>query len=388
MKNENLKFFISCNLDFSEELEKELHEMWPKLLDISGKANLLPLKIVDKDPAGILIEAPLYLGLQINLFSKISNRVLLRLAEFTAKDFPKVYQRINALKKNPLVFDAAKLGFEFEVACSNSRLNNEKRVLEMLAEIFPFGKKPKQKLFVRIHQDVCTVSIDSSGANLYLRSARVEQGEASLRETLAAFCARKLTEGLTSKELENITLIDPMVGSGTMLLEASKLLQITDRTDFAFLDWPQTPKLFKTALFRKNYPAFPLLFKELIGKDTDTEMLKLCKNRLKTQALPFSVLKQDVMEKLSTPAKGPCFLISNAPYGERLKADFTPAELLSTLIQAYQPQRVGLLFKNTQGKPSEPVGKGETMKAYKLLSKSAFLNGGLRVSFHVFSRFG
>jgi putative N6-adenine-specific DNA methylase len=386
MKKQDFQFFISCNLDFSGELQKELDEMWPRLLNQSAQKNEEPLKIVEIYPEGILIEASFHLGLQINFFSKISNRVLLRLTEFTARDFPKVFQRLTALKKNPIVLDALKQGLQFSVSCSGSRLNNEKRIEEILREIFPEQNQSTQALFVRIHQDLCTVSLDTTGKNLYYRSEREEQGPASLRETLAAFCGRKLIEDLKADELKDLTLVDPMAGSGTLLLETSQLSQMSPRNEFSFLSWPQCPKLFKTELFRKNFKPLPLLFKQLFAADNDPEAVTLCQKRLAKQELLSQVKCQDLMQD-STVFEGPCLVISNPPYGERLKAEFNADELMHKIIETYRPQRIGLLLKDTQSKPLETQAKNETLKAYELISKSSFLNGGLRVSFHVFSRF-
>lgn len=389
------KFFVACNLDFEAELESELQEIWPFLLGLDGKSHSEPLNLVERFPGGVVIENSFHLGLQLNLFSKLANRILLRLAEFRVRDFPKLFQKLQDLKKHPLL---AGKKFQYEVAASQSRLNNEKRIREILVEIFgpedeKQNKNPsenaRETLFVRIHDDHCSISIDTSGTHLHKRSELLKTGPAPLRETLAAFCGRKLIEGMTLTELKDLTLIDPMAGTGTMLLETALLWQLSPRNDFPFLNWKQTPKILLSPSLRKGYATFPKIFKAVVALDKDPDILKIAQERLQASGLEFHVETADLI-KMETVKNIPCLVISNPPYGERMQADFEPLALLRQIDRIYGPMKMGLLFSEAQMrlvrkeiKNSEEI-KTETQ--FKILNDFQFKNGGLPVHFLIIAK--
>lgn len=387
------KFFVSCNIGFEDELEKELNEIWPFLLGLDGKPHSEPLNLLEKDRGGILIENSFHLGLQINYLSKLANRVLLRVSEFRVRDFPKLFAKLKSLEKEPLL-QGFEQGLRFEVAASQSRLNNEKRILEILRELFKENSsEDAQALFVRMHDDLCSVSLDTSGEHLHKRSERWKAGEAPLRETLAAFCGRQLLDGLHFSELKEATLIDPMAGTGTMLLETSLLYQASPRDDFPFLQWKTTPKIFKSPSFVKNYSHFPKVFGSVLAGDRDEKVLALCESRLQSAQLNFKVECQDLMRidglVPSDVKKIRPFLLLNPPYGERLSADFSASELLAQLTKVFNPARIGVLFSENQVKSVikdlKTSGKLPEVKTLQLRSESHFKNGGIPVVFLVFS---
>ena len=92
-----------------------------------------------------------------------------------------------------------------------------------------------QLIVVRLVNNLCTVSIDSSGALLHRRGYRLATAKAPLRETLAA--AIVMASGWDSIS----PLLDPFCGSGTIPIEAALLARRIPpggRREFAFMDWP------------------------------------------------------------------------------------------------------------------------------------------------------
>lgn len=384
------KFFIGCNLKFEDELEIELREVWPFLLDLDGRPHTQSLNILEKYPGGILIEAPLHLGLQINSFSRLANRVLLRLSEFKARDFPKLHQKITQLKKDAFLQG---LQFQFKISASQSRLNNEKRIEQIFEEVFgPAKETYKDTLYVRMFDDLCTVSLDTTGEHLHFRSEKSELGKAPIRETIAAYCLRKMIEGFSRTHLEEITLIDPMMGTGTFLKEAHQLFRRSSRQDFAYLHWPQTPKLLKSESLAKNDLANTALFKAYQGCDRDAQVFKIAKEQL-SPMIPSENLRQQDLFKAERAKILRSWVISNPPYGERLQVDFTPSQLFQKLIEVYDPEQMGLVLSENQFK--------ELLRSYEQVQSTtrpaeermhlkdnwAFNNGGLAVRFVLFSRF-
>jgi len=100
----------------------------------------------------------------------------------------------------------------------------------------PGGISPfPQQIFIRGDEDRFTVSIDSSGSNLYKRGLKKHRGKAPLRETMAA--AALLLAGYTGHE----PLVDPLCGSGTFSLEAALIAKRIPpgwHRQFAFMGWP------------------------------------------------------------------------------------------------------------------------------------------------------
>ena len=381
------KFFVGCNLEFEFELESEIRECWPFFLGLDGKTHSEPPNFVERVPGGLVLENSFHIGLQLNFFLKLANRILLRMAEFRVRDFPKLFQKLKDLEKDPLLKGKK---FQYEVAASQSRLNNEKRIREILVEIFGAeDEKAVDTLFVRIHDDHCSVSMDTSGTHLHKRSERWKAGPAPLRETLAAFCGRKLIEDLSFAELRDFTLVDPMAGTGTLLLETALAWQLSPRNDFPFMTWKQTPKILLSPDLRKGYSPFPKIFKEVWAADKDPAILEIARERLKAAGLDFQVKAMDLF-KAETVKNVPCLVISNPPYGERMQADFKPMELLREIERVYSPIRIGLLFSEAQMrlvrneiKDSEGISP---KTPYQILHDHQFKNGGLSVHFLVFSQ--
>ena len=121
------QFYVIAQPGLEEALKQEILEIWPYLLESDARPNSRPVRFIQPEVGGWLIEAPLILGLQLNYFSHLASRVLLRLDEFKVRDFPKLHDR---LKKLPLDSYFSKQDFRIEVSASKSRLNNEKRIFE------------------------------------------------------------------------------------------------------------------------------------------------------------------------------------------------------------------------------------------------------------------
>lgn len=135
-------------------------------------------------------------------------RILQRVSQFEARDFA-------ALQRGTAAVDWSRWGsegFALEVSAHRSRLYHTGAIAERVAALVPAGSLG---LYVRFEDDVCTLSVDTSGELLHRRGWRVETGPAPLRETLAAALLRRA--GWVPGE----ALYDPMCGSGTFVIEAA-----------------------------------------------------------------------------------------------------------------------------------------------------------------------
>jgi len=390
-------FYVSCTLGFEEAVASEIREAWPLLIEITGQANTAPLPEMVLEKGGVLVRAPLALGLQLNFFLKTAHRVLLRLAEFKVRDFPRLFEKT---QKIPWGNFLKTTEVEWQVAASKSRLNNEKRIEETCAEAFAKiankiqgASKQKQSIYVRIHDDLCTISLDSSGEHLHKRGWGVQKGEAPLRETLAAFLICEMMGNASTNKTQQVAFVDPMCGSGTLVLEAISLWQPVFTREFSFLGWKNAPKIFKSPLLKKNYKLLPKQapFKTYWGFDLNGEVLRAAEENLKSlegnaeiENLKVRFEKENLFEG-EKRTLGPVWCLTNPPYGERLhvqgQKEFSYQDLIQRMADKFTAEKIGVLLPNKnivkQLKPPE---------GYKKQKEIPFSNGGLEVLFLVFAR--
>lgn len=374
-------FFVSCAIGFEDELEQEIQEFWPYLLAKDGRPHAEPLAILEKIPGGLEIECSEIVGFQINLFTKIAHRVLLRLASKTIKDFPPL---VAWVKKLPLKNYFAKFDFDYEIAASKSRLNNEKRILKIFEEVLGPAREGAPKIFVRVYDDQFTVSLDTTGEHLHFRGQRTQQGTAPLRETIAAFCLRRLFAGVSLAELSKMKLIDPMCGAGTFLLEAPNLYTPNPR-GFSFQKFQSCPALLKSETLTKNYRGFEnVQLAGLAGADLDPEMIQITKRNLVSAGIEASLEVQDLaVTKSQIDAQDQMNLVVvNPPYGERIKTALSAHDVMEKCLTLYRPERCLIIHPHSQW-PQQMIIRGAK---YALREKIKALNGGLSVYITIYQK--
>ena len=176
---------------------------------------------------------------------------------------------------------------------------------------------PDIRLNIHIAEDRCTLSLDSSGESLHRRGYRQESVEAPLNEVLAAGMIL-----LTGWQGET-DFIDPMCGSGTLLVEAALIGLF--RKEYAFEKWPD----FDADLFDRIYndDSQEREFKHHIyGYDIDMKAVNTARLNVKAAGLTQSItVEQQDFKTFKQPAEK-SILVTNPPYGERIS---TP-DLLGT----------------------------------------------------------
>ena len=197
------------------------------------------------------------------------------------------------------------------------------KVKDAIADYFreKFGKRPdvntdNPDLIINVHifENVCTLSIDSSGESLHKRGYRVMQGDAPLSEVLAAGMI------YLAGWYGNSDFMDPMCGSGTLVIEAAMIAQNIPagkfRKEYAFQNWNDfDPVLWNKVTepspkreFRHTIYASDISAGNLLNAQTNARRA-LVFNKIKFQKSDF----RDLQSKFE---KG--IIITNPPYGERL----------------------------------------------------------------------
>jgi len=174
---------------------------------------------------------------------------------------------------------------------------------------------PDIRLNMHIADDKCTLSLDSSGESLHRRGYRQESVEAPLNEVLAAGMI------LLSGWQGDTDFIDPMCGSGTLLIEAALIAKNMApglfRKEYAFEKWPD----FDADLFDNIYNDESMerdFNHKIYGYDIDMKAVNTARMNVKAAGLSdiISVEQQDFKE--FTQPQNKSIMITNPPYGERI----------------------------------------------------------------------
>jgi double-stranded uracil-DNA glycosylase len=186
----------------------------------------------DSTPGGVEFNGELRDLYRANLHLRSVSRVLLRLGDFYAAAFSELRKKAGRLPWEHWINPGRPLALR--VTCHKSRLYHSGAVAQRVAgaigdrlgqapplESFDqsSGKPLPQLVLVRLERDLCTISLDSSGAGLHRRGYRLATAKAPLRETLAA--AMLLASGWDG----SASLWDPFCGSGAIPIEAACLAQ-------------------------------------------------------------------------------------------------------------------------------------------------------------------
>ena len=182
---------------------------------------------------------------------------------------------------------------------------------------------PDIRLNIHIAEDKCTLSLDSSGESLHRRGYRQESVEAPLNEVLAA--GMILMTGWQGET----DFIDPMCGSGTLLIEAALIARNMApglfRKEFAFEKWAD----FDADLFDEIYndDSHEREFHpHIYGYDVDIKAVNTARLNVKAAGLTSDITIEEKDFKNFTQPNQKSIMVTNPPYGERIS---TP-DLLGT----------------------------------------------------------
>ncbi|MES2803382.1 MAG: hypothetical protein V4654_12885 [Bdellovibrionota bacterium] len=328
------RFFISCQPQLEQDLLNEIESFWHLLIDLDGLPTRSRPEVVYEDIGGLEIECESHLGFQINLFSKLANRVLWRIHHFEARYFDQFEKE---LKKFDLKKFIGEQQFNLHIESSKSRLFHESNLEESAHKILKNSVSKADdgllSLYVRIFKDNVILSLDTSGKHLHKRGYRKEQGEAPMRETLAAkiynFLLKNAQEGVVkySSQDSNTTLLDPFCGAGTLLFEAASFFQPNLVTKFDFERFLLLPGLLKSDSWKKNFKIVNAAKNHFYGIELDQKTYQKLQNNQNSfkEYFPlvnneFTLIRGDSKScDLSALANQNVIVLANPPYGERLK---------------------------------------------------------------------
>ena len=282
------------------------------------------------DVGGATFEGDYLDAFRANLWLRTCDRIMRVMAQFEARSFEELFQGVKKIEWEKLLPEDAR--FPIRAKCVKSQLMSPSDVQKIAKRAMVERMKAAYgadwfsetgalfQIDISIRDDVVTVCVDASGEPLSKRGYRTWNGEAPLRETLAA--ALVLQSGWHPWQ----PLSDPCCGTGTILIEAafiaaSRAPGLTRR--FAMESWPAVTYEFEKfeAVRREAREKFEEGLKRPIriaGSDISPEAIELAKRHLRQAGLAGRIELQVKDLRDVTLAGEPGVFIANPPYGERL----------------------------------------------------------------------
>ena len=296
----------------------------------------LGVKAAREQPAGVEFNADLAIAYRICLWSRTANRLLLPLTNFHADTAEALYNGVQSIDWTEHFSQHATLAIDF--VSRNSKISHTQfgaqKVKDAIVDQFraAMGERPSvdvQRPDIRINvflqRDQATVYFDLSGDSLHMRAYRQAGGAAPLKENLAA--AILLRACWLEIAATGGALVDPMCGSGTLLIEAAMIAADIApgllRQRFGFLAWKKHDDVLWQSLLddaqqrrEKGLENLTPIF----GYDSHPKAIAFSKENISAVGLQeyIQVAKRDVAELQCAPSSEIGLLVVNPPYGERL----------------------------------------------------------------------
>jgi putative N6-adenine-specific DNA methylase len=290
-------------------------------------------------PGGVELNGDAATIRRVNLESRLASRVLLRLGRFETEYLNELEKLTAKLDVAPFI--RADQPLAVRATCRKSRIYHsgaaEERVQRALARklgttLAPArgnldeDDEPPQTVLVRFDHDVCTLSLDTSGAHLHKRGYRLETAKAPLRETLAA--ALLADAGYRG----DAAFVDPLCGSGTFAIEAALIATHTAPgrlRSFAFERWPSHDaramrRLREEADARRRQAPAPI-----VASDRDEGAVGAAQRNAGRAEVGIDVRRQALSDSRPPDSQG--LLLTNPPYGARIGEPARLRDLYATL---------------------------------------------------------
>lgn len=271
------------------------------------------------------------------LWSRLASRILLPLNEFRVHSDLDLYLGVQAIDW-PSIFGVDKT-FAVHFTGTNEEIRNSQygalKVKDAIVDSFTrkIDRRPdvaKQQPDIRINvflqREMASVALDLSGDGLHQRGYREQTGAAPLKENLAAAIV------LRSGWRPGTAMVDPMCGSGTLLIEAAMIAADCApglrRQRWGFSAWlGHNPDLWREVSaeaqvrWRRGLQETPSRF---FGSDSDRQVIEIARANARragvSELIGFSVGDVGKLQN-PLPAGQSGTVLSNPPYGERLESE-------------------------------------------------------------------
>jgi 23S rRNA (guanine2445-N2)-methyltransferase / 23S rRNA (guanine2069-N7)-methyltransferase len=326
----------------------QLFATTPKAMEtiLTEELQSLGIHHIKATMAGVAFQGDLETAYRACLWSRTANRILLVLSSFEVKTQEDLYngvQKIDWFEHiNPDDSFAVSFSAKNSQAINNTHfgaLKVKDAIVDQMREKFQKRPsintgQPNIRINVYLQGETAQLSLDLSGESLHRRGYRDINIKAPMKENLAA--AMLLRCGWPEIARQNGTLIDPMCGSGTLLLEGAMIAADYApgllRDYFGFTGWKKHDaecwkKLRSEALQRRQAGLDKLPV--IVGFDQNRHTVNAALTHIANAGLQnkIHVERRDIEDAEPADSWKPGLLICNPPYGERLGDGQETAEL-------------------------------------------------------------
>ena len=335
--NASLSFLATCPIGLGSVLVTELSDL--------GATDLR------ETPSGVHFAASLAVAYRACLWSRLANRILLRISDTAVASAEDVYNSARSVRWSEHL--SVKTRFSIEFRGQTNYIKNTHfgalKVKDGLVDFFRDRdgtrpsvdpKRPDLRIVAQLSKGRLTLSLDLSGESLHRRGYRLEGGKAPLKENVAA--AVLMRAGWPKVAERGGSLIDPMCGSGTLLIEAAQMaMSIAPglaRDRFGFHGWlghrEEQWLAIRADAQSKRQVALPENV-EIRGYDGDVGAIRRAEENIKRMGLASEVrVKARQLSDVAKPTHrdmGEGLIVVNPPWGERLSHDEAVQKLYATL---------------------------------------------------------
>ncbi|MDD5476509.1 MAG: class I SAM-dependent RNA methyltransferase [Syntrophales bacterium] len=322
---------------------------------------------------------------RVNLWLRSADRVFLKIGEFKALTFDELFEQTKALPWESLITEDGK--FTVKGKSVKSTLGSvsacqaivKKAVVEKLKEEYhvEWFKEtgPEFTIQVSMLKDVALLTVDTSGAGLHRRGYRGQFGEAPLKETLAAALV------LLSFWNKDRLLIDPMCGSGTILIEAAMIgrnMAPGLKREFASERWPAIDKkAWEKARYSAQVAMEPDRKLQIFGYDLDEKSIQACRINAVNAGVDDDIVfeRKDVKDLWIDKQYG--IIISNPPYGIRISQFSEINEIYISLHKTFKKKKGWSIYILTADEMFPNYFKRAQPDRVRKL-----FNGGIKVNYY------
>ncbi|RAP34814.1 RNA methyltransferase [Candidatus Marinamargulisbacteria bacterium SCGC AAA071-K20] len=321
-----------------------------------------------------------------NLWLRTAGRIFLKIAEFKATTFDELFEKTKKLHWSDWIgkddyFPVTKVSSRKSIlfSKSDSQAIVNKAVAESLKKSYKVDTLPETggefPIRIQIENDMVVLSIDTSGDGLHKRGYRSHMNAAPLRETLAAALIL-----LSRWNPEEDALMDPMCGTGTLLIEAGLIAKnIAPGLKRKFISeywralspeiWEKERSLAREQIKHDVKPR-------ILGSDIDSGVLSIARENIAIAGLDdIFVQTLDMEDSSSRYERGK--VITNPPYGERLGDREDAEKLYKKMGKSFRKN-----FKGWHYYVLTSNEEFETMFGKRCTRKRKLFNGSIRCDFY------
>ncbi len=334
----------------------------PKAMEtlLTDELRALGMNNIKATMAGVAFEGDLEDAYRACLWSRTANRIFLVLSTFIVRSQDDLYKGVQGINWfehiNPEDTFAVSFSAKNSPAINNTHfgaLKVKDAIVDQMRDKFGVRpsidtEQPNIRINIYLQGDQAQLSLDLSGESLHRRGYRDVSIKAPMKENLAA--AMLLRCGWPAIAKEKGSLIDPMCGSGTLLLEAAMIAADYApgllREYFGFIGWKKHDaacwkRLKIEALQRRKEGIEKLPI--IVGFDQNRHTVNTALAHIANAGLQkkIHVERRDIADAQPAESWQPGLLICNPPYGERLGDEEETAELYTTFGNTLKTQFVG-----------------------------------------------